>query len=301
VLIVLLAAVALLGACAALLARAIALPRVRAAERLDQIAAYGFAPGAPPMEEPRPLAGAAEGLAATIGVSMARRLSLSEADVRKELMSAGMYTTSPYTLIGHRLLCAIGLPAIAVWVGSTMRTGGGLVVMLCFLGLFGGWMLPMLRVRRKARGRLERIDDELPELVDVLVVTVESGLGFASSLQIAAQRFNGPLGDELRLAFQEQSLGLPTEQALANMLDRSDTPALRSFVRSIRQGEQLGVSIGQILRNLAVEMRKRRQAAAEERAQKAPIKILFPLIGLIFPALFIVLLAPAVLNILQVV
>jgi tight adherence protein C len=91
-------------------------------------------------------------------------------------------------------------------------------------------------------------------------------------------------------------MGLPTDQAMANMLARADTDGMRSFVRSMRQGESLGVSIGQIMRNLAGEMRKRCKAAAEEKAQKAPIKMLFPLIFLIFPAMFVVLLIPAFIN-----
>ena len=91
-------------------------------------------------------------------------------------------------------------------------------------------------------------------------------------------------------------MGLSTTEALSNMLERCETPSMRSFVRSILQGETLGVSIGQIMRNLSTEMRKRRRAAAEERAQKAPLKLLFPLVFLIFPAMFVVLLAPAVLS-----
>jgi tight adherence protein C len=83
------------------------------------------------------------------------------------------------------------------------------------------------------------------------------------------------------------------------MLERSETPGLRSFIRSVLQGETLGVSIGQILRNVAIEMRKRRRALAEERAQKAPIKILFPLIFLIFPAMFVILLGPAIFQFLE--
>jgi tight adherence protein C len=122
-------------------------------------------------------------------------------------------------------------------------------------------------------------------------------MGFAGSMQMAAERFTGPLGDELRLALQEQAMGLPVDQSLEHMLSRANTDGMRSFVRSIRQGESLGVSIGQILRDLATEMRQRRRAAAEERAQKAPIKILFPLVGLIFPAIFVVVLAPGVISI----
>ena len=120
-------------------------------------------------------------------------------------------------------------------------------------------------------------------------------MGFSGALQIASERFSGPLGDELRLTMQEQTMGLPTDQALANLVERADTEGMRSFVRSVRQGDALGVSIGQIMRNLAEEMRKRRRALAEERAQKAPIKILFPLVALIFPAIFVVLLVPAIL------
>lgn len=94
-------------------------------------------------------------------------------------------------------------------------------------------------------------------------------------------------------------MGLAITEALQNMLARAETPAMRSFVRSIIQGETLGVSIGEIMRNLAVEMRKRRRAGAEERAQKAPIKILFPLIFLIFPSMFVILLGPAVFQFMQ--
>jgi tight adherence protein C len=101
------------------------------------------------------------------------------------------------------------------------------------------------------------------------------------------------------LTIQEQNMGLTTAEALRNMLGRADTPAVRSFVRAVTQGETLGVSIGDILRSLATEMRKRRRAVAEERAQKAPVKILFPLVFLIFPAMFVILLGPAVFDFLE--
>jgi tight adherence protein C len=151
----------------------------------------------------------------------------------------------------------------------------------------------MLIVNRRGRSRLEQIEYELPELVDLLVVTLEAGISFAGSMQLAAERVRGPLGEELRLSLQEQRMGLSVTDALRNMMQRADTPSVRSFVRSILQGEQLGVSTGQIMRNLAGEMRKRRRSAAEERAQKAPVKLLFPLIFLMFPAMFVILLGPA--------
>ena len=109
----------------------------------------------------------------------------------------------------------------------------------------------------------------------------------------------GALGDELSLTLQEQRMGLSIQEALMSMLARVDTPSMRSFVRSVVQGETLGVSIGQIMRDLAQEMRRRRRATAQERAQKAPIKILFPLVLLIFPSMFVVLLGPALLLFLK--
>jgi tight adherence protein C len=113
-------------------------------------------------------------------------------------------------------------------------------------------------------------------------------VGFAASLQFVVRRIEGPLGQELRLALREQNMGLTIEEALENMLDRVDSLSLRTFVQAILQGQTLGVSIGKILRDLAVDMRKRRRQMAEERAQTAPTKILFPLVILILPALMIV-------------
>ena len=291
--------VMLFGAAATLVSRAVALPRMRALERVDQIAAYGFH-SQPEEQQPSPervFTGGLNSIARALGSFVASRMAnLSEADLRRELMSAGLYNVSPLTLMGYRVLATLALPAVFLWLATSSGMGPAMVVFGLPLTLLVGWVLPLTLVRRRARFRLDRIDTELPELVDLLVVTVEAGTGFSASLQIAADRFTGPLGGELRLAMQEQAMGLPVDQSLANMLSRAETDGMRSFVRSIRQGESLGVSIGQIMRNLALEMRKRRRSHAEERAQKAPVKILFPLVGLIFPAIFVILLAPAVLG-----
>jgi tight adherence protein C len=296
-LIVLIVGVLLVGACASLVGRAVALPRLRALERVDQIGAYGFHAEPATPQPAGGLTGGLNSIAGRLGTFVGERSSsLSDATLRRELMSAGLYRVSPVTLVGYRVLAAITLPAVFAWFGTAAHLSSALVVLGTAMMLLVGWTLPLTFVRRRARTRLARVDYELPELVDLLVVTVESGMGFAASIQIAAERFSGPLGDELRLAMQEQAMGLPTDETLANMLARSDTDGMRSFVRSIRQGESLGVSIGQIMRNLAEEMRKRRRAFAEEKAQKAPIKILFPLVGLIFPAIYAILLAPALLS-----
>ncbi len=290
----------LVATCAALLARAIAMPRLRVVRRVNEIAAYGFDAQPQIAESQGAPVGVLNGLASTLGGFMAGRFKgLSEAGIRRELMAAGVYRTSPVALLGYRAVCAVAFLLAGLWVATGAHVSAALLIVATPLMPALGWMGPLTLVRRRARRRLQRIDDDLPELVDLLVVTVESGLGFGGSMQLAASRFAGPLGEELRLMLQEQSMGLTTDQALAGMLDRVPTEGMRSFVRSVRQGELLGVPIGQIMRAIADEMRKRRRAAAEERAQKAPIKILFPLVGLIMPALFIVLLVPALLSFME--
>ena len=179
---------------------------------------------------------------------------------------------------------------------SAGASGAILVLGIIIAPLFG-WAIPSIILSRKIKERFNRIDKELPALIDLLVVTVEAGIGFVGSLRMATQQLEGPLAQELRLALQEQNMGLTTAEAIKGMAERADTPGIRSFSRAIVQGETLGVSIGQILRNLADEMRKKRKARAEEQAQKAPIKMLFPLIFLIFPAMFVVLLLPAIISI----
>ena len=286
---------ALAGASAVLMARAAIMPRLRASETLGRIGSYGFS-STRPAEDGRSSAArtALDGLAASVGGFVGRIGGLREASIRRSLVAAGIYNLAPRKFLGYRILCAVAVPMTWVWLASTAHYAPLLGVSGTVLAIMIGWTAPMTIVRRRARQRAEQIDYDLPNLIDLLVVTVEAGLGFTGSLQIAAERFLGPLGDELRLTLQEQSMGLSTNEALRNLLERCDTPLMRAFVRSVLQGETLGVSIGQIMRDLAVEMRKRRRQAAEERAQKAPIKLLFPLVFLIFPAMFVVLLGPAV-------
>jgi len=229
--------------------------------------------------------------AAGLGGLAERVFGLGEHSVRRLLLTAGMYDTDPRTIVGFRVLGA-ALGGVWFWLGVSRGMSFGMLL----LGAIGigvlGWFAPVIILSRRGRVRTERIDYELPELIDLLVVTLEAGLSFLGSLHMAADRLTGPLGVELRLMLQEQRMGLAINDALENMLRRCETSSLRTFVRSVIQGESLGVSTGQIMRNLAVEMRKRRRAMAEQRAQKAPTKMLFPLIFLIFPAMFVVLLGP---------
>lgn len=282
-----------LGGAVALAGRAAVFGRIRTTSRLEGLAPYGFGADAPADGDQHETP--VEGVVRRVGDLTADRLSgADDDDLRRELMAAGMYRTSPRTLLGYRVLAALVLPILVLWLASGVSPA--LAILLAAGSLLGGWMLPLTIVRRRARLRTKRVDREVPEFIDLLVVTVETGQGLASAVRIAGGRLRGPLGDEVRLAVQEQAMGLSAHEALSNMVARSDTPALRSFVRSVIQGESLGVSIGDILRAVAVDMRKRRRQAAEEQAQKAPIKMLFPLAFCIFPSMFIVLLGPSVFD-----
>jgi len=269
-------------------------------DTIGQIESYGFTAQAnrqPGMAEaPRHT----EGVAAKIGRLLQGVVGVGEHGIRRDLLAAGMYETDPLTVVGYRVMVTAGFVVFWIWIGA-LRGFPFFVLLLggVILGLLG-WMIPITFIRRRGRQRTAQIDYDLPELIDILVVTLEAGLSFLASLHMAAERLEGPLGIELRLTLQEQRMGLTVNDALDGMLRRCETPALRTFVRSVIQGESLGVSTGQIMRNLALEMRKRRRAAAEERAQKAPVKMLFPLVFLIFPAMFVILLGPAVYAIGQV-
>jgi len=300
VILTLLVGLALTGAAVALVARTFMLTRMRATAQLAQIGHYGFAG----VVEQHPTTGARafmDDLASMVGGVFVDRLKIfDDEQLRKQLVSAGMYRTSPRMLMGYQVLCVVLLPALWIWLAFAGRTSNaGLTILGLLVSVALGWLGPTFLVRSRATQRLAEIDYDMPELIDLLVVTVEAGLSLTAALQIAGQKMKGPLGDELRISLQEQRMGLPSLQALENMLTRCPTPAVRSFVRAMVQGERLGVSVGQILRSLALEMRKRRRAKAEERAQRAPIKILFPLVFMIFPAMFVVILGPAVLSVIQ--
>jgi tight adherence protein C len=301
VLFILVLGLALIAVSAVLFARLLVVDRPAPGRTVTRISSYGFgARGGGGVMADRPFTRRVDELAGRVGGYVAQRMKgFNEEDLRRELQAAGLYTISVKKFMGYRLLAAILLGTLWLWFSVTGGAGFLRLVVGVIVGVGLGWQGPVIFVRRRSRRRLEQIDEGMPELIDLLVTTVEAGVAFSGSLRLAAKRFRGALGEELRLAIQEQEMGLSTNEALSNMLVRADTVAMRSFVRSILQGEQLGVSIGKIMRDLAVEMRKRRRQLAEERAQKAPTKMLFPLVFLIFPAMFVVILGPAALQILD--
>lgn len=285
----------LVAVVSALLLRAAVFPRLRMEHQVRQIGTYGIGGeglvAMPGLEDSASRFGAFVEGAGRWGLGHIGWLKPLEV---RELLAAGLYDRSIESVHGLRLLAAIA-PAALVLTLSLLTGLFSLLTILLLLALVGlGWLLPAVAIKRRGTRRLDRVDAALPELIDVLTATIEAGLGFAGSLALCAKRFDGPLGQELRLTLQEQTMGLSTNAALEHMRERCDTPSVRAFVRAVGQGESLGVSIGAMMRNLATETRKRRRANAQERIQKAPVKLLFPLVFLIFPALLIVLLYPAV-------
>jgi tight adherence protein C len=266
---------------------------------IDQIQTYGYvaeSSGGSEVEgrARRPL----DSIAGRVGDFAARRTSrFGEAQIRDKLISAGMYGTTPRKVLGYQCLAAIAACLMTLWVVPAMGYSIFLAVAAAAGMTAAGWYAPVYYVELKRRSRMDRIDKQMPDMIDLLVVTIEAGLGILASMRVASETMADPLGQEIRLTLQEQRMGLSVNQAIESLGRRADAPNMRIFVRALTQGERLGVSMGATMRNLSLEMRKRRRAAAEERAQKMPIKMLFPLIFCIFPALFVVILTPMMINI----
>ncbi len=286
--------IGLVGVSGRLLARGLVVERLALKRHLREIRDYGFEQ----IAEERVTSVVARfrrslnARADALGRVLMRRFPSLSALSSSDLGAAGLYDLRPERVHGYRAFAAIGFPAVLL---ALMAPGGlsGLKLLLLAVSAAAGWMGPSFIIRKRGGARMEEVDRRLPELIDLLIATVEAGMGFTASLSLVADRFEGPIGAELKLTMKRQSLGLSVGQALEEMVERCDTPAVRAFVRTAARGESLGVSIGPVLRELSSDQRRRHRMAARERMQKAPIKMIFPLIFLIFPALMIVLLYPA--------
>jgi tight adherence protein C len=175
-----------------------------------------------------------------------------------------------------------------------------LAVLFVVTGGVIGFFTPDLLVYNAGTKRQDRIRKQLPDAMDLLTVCVESGLGFDAALAQVARNTDGPLAAELARALQEMQIGKTRREALRSIAARTTVAELRSFVSSLVQAGELGISIAGVLREAAKEMRLRRRQRAEEQAQKVPVKILFPLMLCLLPALFIVIMGPAVVTVFHV-
>lgn len=160
----------------------------------------------------------------------------------------------------------------------------------------GSFVMPDMILDRRAKERAKQIQKELPDMLDQMTVGVEAGLGFDAALARVARENEGPFAEEIGRMLQDRQLGLPREEAFAKLLERTDAPDLKHFVVAITQASKLGMPLANVLRVQAVEMRQKRRVRAEEKALKLPVKLVLPLVLCILPALFIVILGPAVVR-----
>src|SRR5436309_733479 len=213
-----------------------------------------------------------------------------------KLKRAGMEDTSTEFFIGVKgfaaLVGAVAGSAIVNLLSNdfTFTIGGA------FGGLILGFMAPDLYLSSKASGRSNSVLDQLPDALDLLTISVEAGLGFDAAVVKVTEKMKGPLCDEFKRAAAEQRIGKARQEALRGISERVEVKELQNFISAILQADQLGVSMSKVLRIQSDQLRQERRQRAEETAARAPILIMLPTVGCIFPSLFIVILAPAALS-----
>jgi tight adherence protein C len=192
-------------------------------------------------------------------------------------------------------LAAGALAGVLLVVGLPLPWG---VQVVGFLGLcLLGYFLPNIVLINKLQRRQAQIRRALPDSIDLLTISVEAGLGFDAALAHVSRNTTGPLAEEFYRTLQEVQLGRSRSEAMRNLADRSTVPELSTFVLAMVQADVFGISVANVLRIQSREMRKKRRQLAEERAMKVPIKVLFPVLFCIFPALFVVILGPAIMRV----
>ncbi len=196
--------------------------------------------------------------------------------------------------IGLLLFAALGAAA-GFLSGASLTTLFGLVI----VGATFGFWLPFLVVYQVGARRQEEIRKSLPDAMDLLTVSVEAGMGFDAAVAHVSAAMPGALGREFARMLQETQMGQRRGEAIRALANRSKVPELRTFATAVMQATDLGIPIAHVLREQAGEMRLRRRQNAEERAQKVPVKVVFPLVLCLFPALFIVVIGPGVINIMR--
>jgi tight adherence protein C len=200
--------------------------------------------------------------------------------------------------LGIKALGAIlGAILFAVLGIFVLGTGFAFGLILGIVGLLFGYTIPEFWLGGRVRKRQHLILLMIPDSLDLLTISVRAGLGFDAALGKVVEKLDGPLTDEFRRALAEVRVGKARRDALRDIVPRTEVPALTNFIGAIIQAEQLGVSISKVLQVQSEQLRIERRQRAEEMAAKAPIKMLFPLVGCIFPSLFIIILGPAIILI----
>ncbi len=196
---------------------------------------------------------------------------------------------------------AAGVAGVVFFLLFWLFIGVGfpLAIALGAAGIAVGYMAPEFWLGRRVKARQKLIVLQLPDVLDLITISVRAGLGFDAALAKVVEKMKGPLPDEFRRALAEVRMGKTRRDALRDIVPRTEVQALTNFISAVIQAEQLGVSISKVLQVQSEQMRIDRRQRAEEMAQRAPIKMLFPLIGCIFPTLFIVILGPAIILLIR--
>jgi tight adherence protein C len=198
-------------------------------------------------------------------------------------------------VLAAKLLLPLVAGALSLLYVST--NPGSVSVLIGVVVTVLAYFLPDLLLHSRGQERSQKIALELPDTLDQMTIAVEAGLGFDSAMARAGQNGKGPLAEELVRTLQDIQVGQTRRQAYEALATRTVVPDLRKFVRAIVQADQYGISISDVLRTQAAEMRTKRRQRAEEKAMQIPVKVIFPLMLCILPVLFIVLLGPAVMDI----
>ncbi|MDP1809100.1 MAG: type II secretion system F family protein [Actinomycetota bacterium] len=216
------------------------------------------------------------------------RLNLALAGVRN-LTAEQFYTINlGFTVVGFLIYLILIIPLL-IFAGKSLWLGLPIPVL--------GFLLPEVWLSRRVEARQKRIGATLADSIDILTIAIEAGLTFDSALTKVVKNMEGPLSEEFGRVLGELQIGVARKEALRSLGDRTTVPELQSFCATIIQADTLGVSIGKILKTEAVEIRTRRRQAAEEQALKMPVKMVFPIIFCILPALMLVILGPAIIRI----
>lgn len=219
-------------------------------------------------------------------------------DLRKQLRQAGMsLMPSEYTAI--RIMAIIGCSVLFLIIALFLSMNSFSIVIAPLFGAYAAFTVMRFSLMSRISRRKEKMERQLPDVLDMLSVNVEAGLGFEQAMLHIIQHFQGPLVDELNITYREMSMGRSRRDALKLLGDRCEIEDLKSFTGSINQASKLGISVKNILHAQAAAIRESKRSKIEEKAHKMSIKILIPMVLFIFPVIFIVLMGPAVVSIVE--
>jgi tight adherence protein C len=222
------------------------------------------------------------------------------ARARRQLVAAGQ-PLSLSAFFAAVLVVSILVPAavmLIAWVASEGSVAAGTYVLIPVLAGLGG-LLPFLWVSRRVRGRQQAIWRSLPDAFDLITTCVEAGLGLDASFDRVSEKLAGPVSEEFAETLREVAMGKSRRDALRDMGERTGVGDLQTFANAILQAEELGTSLGTVLRGQSTQMRLRRRQRAEEEARRAPGKMVFPLVFFILPSLFVIILAPVLIEVFE--